>query len=61
MPYRDIDDGTGETIHVLDLDGYFAPTYELMPNQEEELRSLPDWKCRPDDVIICAYPKAGEK
>ena len=61
MPYRDIDDGTGETIRVLDLDGYFAPVNELMPSQEEEMRSLPKWTCRQDDVIICAYPKAGEK
>ena len=59
MPFRDLDDGTGETIHVLELDGYFCPTYDVIPNQEEEVRSLPQWECRPDDVFICAYPKAG--
>ena len=61
MPYRHIDDGTGETIRVLDLDGYFAPTFDIIANHEEEVRSIPEWKCQPDDVFICAYPKAGKR
>lgn len=59
MPYRPLDDGTGETLRILDIDGYFAPTFDALPNHEKEVRSIPEWTCRSDDVYICAYPKAG--
>ena len=63
MPYRRLDDGAGETLRVLDIDGYFLPTYDdlnAVTDHDALVRSLPNWKCRPDDVYICAYPKAGK-
>ena len=59
MPYRHIVDAAGDKLRILDIDGYFAPTFDALSNHEAEVRSIPDWKCRPDDVYICAYPKAG--
>ncbi|XP_052218476.1 sulfotransferase 1A1-like isoform X2 [Dreissena polymorpha] len=58
MPIKNIDDGSGETLRVLEVDGYFAPTFDTN-QQEEEFRSIPNWPLKPDDVLICAYPKAG--
>ena len=58
MPYRHIVDEAGDKLRILDIDGFYAPTFDLS-NHEAEVRSIPDWKCRPDDVYICAYPKAG--
>ena len=60
MPVRNIDDGSGEYIRVLDIDGFFAPSFDTVPNHEKEVRRIPEWKCRPDDIFVCAYPKAGE-
>ncbi|XP_053376085.1 sulfotransferase 1A2-like isoform X2 [Mercenaria mercenaria] len=57
MPVKRLDDGTGETIRVLEVDGYNTPTFDM--NQEEEFRSIPTWKIKPGDIFICAYPKAG--
>lgn len=60
MPITRIDDGSGETLRILEVDGFYAPTFDLVvPNQEEEFRSIPSWKIKPGDVFICAYPKAG--
>ena len=59
MPYRHIVDEAGDKLRILDIDGYYAPTFDLLSNHEAEVRSIPDWQCRPDDVYICAYPKAG--
>ena len=59
MPYRRIVDEAGDKLRILDIDGYYAPTFDYLTNHEAEVRSIPDWKCRPDDVYICAYPKAG--
>ncbi|XP_060567602.1 sulfotransferase 1C2-like isoform X2 [Ruditapes philippinarum] len=57
MPIKNLDDGTGEKIRVLEVDGYYAPTFDQ--NQEEDFRTIPTWKIKPGDVFICAYPKAG--
>lgn len=60
MPIVKVDDGTGETIRVLEVDGFYTPTFDLViQNQEEEFRSIPSWKIRPGDTFICAYAKAG--
>ncbi|KAL4224388.1 hypothetical protein ACF0H5_017840 [Mactra antiquata] len=60
MPITCIEDGTGETIRVLNVDGFNTPTFdEVMKNQEDVFRSITDWLIKPDDVFICAYPKAG--
>ncbi|XP_070206124.1 sulfotransferase 1B1-like [Littorina saxatilis] len=49
------EDKGGETISLLDLDGdYFPP--DLQP---DVIRDLMKFNFRPDDVIICSYPKTG--
>jgi len=60
MPIVKVEDGSGSSLRVLDVDGYYAPTFDLVvPNQEEEFRNVRNWTGREDDVLICAYPKAG--
>ncbi|XP_052218442.1 sulfotransferase 1A1-like isoform X2 [Dreissena polymorpha] len=58
MPIKNIDDGSGETLRVLEVDGYLTGTFDTN-GQEEEFRRIPNWQVKPDDVFICAYPKAG--
>ncbi|XP_033736239.1 sulfotransferase family cytosolic 1B member 1-like [Pecten maximus] len=59
MSIKKLPDNSGATLTVLDLDGYYLPTFLQLKNHEEELRSMPDWKARDDDVMICTYPKSG--
>ncbi|KAJ8308662.1 hypothetical protein KUTeg_013536, partial [Tegillarca granosa] len=59
MPVVDLTDESDETIRVLNVDGYNLAVWLPATNQEEEFRTIPTWKARSDDVIICAYPKAG--
>ena len=42
-------------LRVLEVDGYYLPPFV----KEEHFRSMKTWKARNDDVIISAYPKAG--
>ena len=42
-------------LRVLKVDGYYLPPFV----KEEHFRSMKTWKARNDDVIISAYPKAG--
>ena len=42
-------------LRVLEFDGYYLPTFV----KEEHFRSMKTWKARNDDVILSAYPKAG--
>ena len=50
-----IEDGNGSSLRFLDLDGFLYP-----PFPAHYIRSIPDMQMRPDDVIVCAYPKSGE-
>ncbi|XP_052259749.1 sulfotransferase 1B1-like isoform X1 [Dreissena polymorpha] len=61
MPIKNIDDGSGETLRVLEVDGYLTPLFNTVHQNrlEEEFRSIPTRPLKPDDVFICAYPKAG--
>lgn len=60
MPVVRLDNGSGHTLRVLEVDGYYTPTFDLvMANQEEVFRQIPNWEIRPDDIFICAYPKCG--
>ncbi|KAL3857301.1 hypothetical protein ACJMK2_011983 [Sinanodonta woodiana] len=60
MPIKDLKDEAGESIRVLDVDGYYFPSFQsIIPNQEETIRSIPTWKAKDDDVLLCAYPKSG--
>ena len=42
-------------LRVLEFDGYYLPPFV----KEEHFRSMKTWKARNDDVILGAYPKAG--
>ncbi|KAJ8309089.1 hypothetical protein KUTeg_013963 [Tegillarca granosa] len=58
MPYRYLTDSAGESIKCLDVDGILlAPAPK--PTHEAEIRTLQNWKSRPNDIIICAYPRSG--
>ncbi|XP_069116803.1 sulfotransferase 1B1-like [Argopecten irradians] len=59
MPVKKLPDDNGTTLTVVDLDGYYLPILYELKDQEEEIRSLPNWKVRTDDVMICTYPKSG--
>ncbi|KAL3857295.1 hypothetical protein ACJMK2_011980 [Sinanodonta woodiana] len=60
MPIKYLNDEEGESIRVLDIDGYYLPTSDrIIPNQEEVARSMRTWKAKDDDVLLCAYPKSG--
>lgn len=57
MPATEVPDENGEVMRLMDIDGYFLPELPA-ENQEEEFRTVKDWKARENDVIICAYPKS---
>ncbi|OWF35183.1 sulfotransferase 1 family member D1-like [Mizuhopecten yessoensis] len=59
MPSKKLPDNAGTSVTVMDLDGYYLPTFNELKNHEEELRSIPDWQARDDDLMICTYPKSG--
>ncbi|XP_060074359.1 sulfotransferase 1B1-like [Ylistrum balloti] len=59
MPVKNLMDNGGSGLKVIDLDGYYLPTFSQLKSHEEELRSMPDWMARDDDVMICTYPKSG--
>lgn len=59
MPLKTLTDDAGDTIAVLEVDEFHYPAFSV-PNLEDEMRSMPTWKARDDDVLLCAYPKSGE-
>ncbi|KAL3857300.1 hypothetical protein ACJMK2_011982 [Sinanodonta woodiana] len=60
MPIKYLKDEEGESIRVLDIDGYYLPTSDkIITNQEEVARFMRTWNAKDDDVLLCAYPKSG--
>lgn len=59
MPVVYLTDDGGARLRCLDIDGYLIPTFNIIPNHEQEYRSMPEWQPRDDDLMVCAYPKSG--
>ncbi|KAJ8308661.1 hypothetical protein KUTeg_013535 [Tegillarca granosa] len=59
MPVVYLTDDGGARLRCLDIDGYIIPTFNIIPNHEQEYRSMPEWQARDDDLMVCAYPKSG--
>ena len=58
MPIKYLKWEDGSRLRVLEHDGVCIPTRPY-PTHEKEFKSLPAWKARDDDILICAYPKTG--
>ncbi|KAL5016124.1 hypothetical protein ScPMuIL_005713 [Solemya velum] len=59
MPVVKVKDDAGDSLTVLDVGGkVYYPTFPI-PDHENEVKSIPDWHARDDDILICAYPKSG--
>ncbi len=56
MSYIKQRDAGGDTMTLLKVDNLLYP-----PFPAEVVQGVSDIEIRDDDVIICAYPKAGEK
>jgi hypothetical protein len=59
MPLTYLKGESEDKLKVREIDGYYTFPWEVLANHDEEFRSIPTWKARNDDVMICAYPKSG--
>ncbi|OWF35184.1 sulfotransferase family cytosolic 1B member 1-like [Mizuhopecten yessoensis] len=59
MPVVRVPDEAGHTLTLLEVDGTYRATSRSVPGHENEIRSIPTWQARDDDVLICSYPKSG--
>ena len=55
MSIKKIPDKSGNTLTVLDYKGRLVPAFDI-----RSIEGVATFKARPDDVIICAYPKSGK-
>ncbi|XP_070180425.1 sulfotransferase 1C2-like [Littorina saxatilis] len=49
-----VPDGGGSSLHLVEVDGFRYP-----PFPEDCIRAVRGLDIRPDDVLVCAYPKSG--
>ena len=54
------DDGDGHTITYLDTDGYRTCTFNAPEDTAKRIREMSNFKCRTDDIFICAPAKSGK-
>ncbi|XP_076081943.1 sulfotransferase 1B1-like [Mytilus galloprovincialis] len=58
MPFTYLKGEGGDKLKVRDIDGAYTFPWNNLENHDEEFRSIPNWKARDDDVMICVYPKS---
>ncbi|XP_063429481.1 sulfotransferase 1B1-like [Mytilus trossulus] len=58
MSVKFLEGEDGSKLKVLEQDGFSIPTFPF-PTHAQEYATLPTWKARDDDLLICAYPKSG--
>ncbi|XP_045161909.2 sulfotransferase 1E1-like [Mercenaria mercenaria] len=54
------EDGHGNSIIYMDTDGYITSTLGNPEEGANRIRKMASFKCRPDDVFICAPMKSAE-
>lgn len=59
MPAIKQGDGHGHSITLLDTDGYRTSVFGGADDAMARIRQMPSFKCRPDDVFVCAPVKSG--
>ena len=50
-----VEDGGGSSLRFMDVDGFLYPAFPV-----DYIRGMRDLEIRPDDVLVCAYPKSGQ-
>jgi hypothetical protein len=54
------EDGDGHSITYLNTDGYWTCTFNAPQETAKKIREMANFKCRADDVFICAPVKSGK-
>lgn len=54
-----VEDGVGNEYDLIEVDGIYFPAY-FAEDPVQRLKEIKDMKCKTDDVLISAYPKAGK-
>uniref|UniRef100_A0A0B6Z6Q1 Sulfotransferase domain-containing protein n=1 Tax=Arion vulgaris TaxID=1028688 RepID=A0A0B6Z6Q1_9EUPU len=60
-PLSQVTDRFGNTIHFGDAGDYWHPPFPIGANTDyrTHVRNIEDMEIRPDDLLICSYPKTG--
>ena len=61
MPEVTVADASGETLSMMDFDGYKVSLFGRTPDYITNVyKNLPNFKFREDDIFVASYPKAGK-
>ena len=60
MPEVTVADASGETLSMMDFDGFKVSLFGRTPDYITNVyKNLPNFKFRQDDIFVASYPKAG--